>query len=85
MILTLIVLMLFGGVTIRTFVLALLVGITTGTYSSIFVASMLLVSWHIGELKWLWPFRRRGLRPLGRRSFRAGRRRLQPGGAARSA
>ena len=57
-ILTLIVLMLFGGITIRTFVLALLVGITTGTYSSIFVASMLLVSWHIGELNWLWPFRR---------------------------
>ena len=62
-ILTLVVLMLFGGVTIRTFVLALLIGITTGTYSSIFVASMLLVSWHIGELNWLWPFRRRGLRP----------------------
>src|ERR671934_634736 len=41
-ILTLVVLMLFGGVTIRTFVLALLIGITTGTYSSIFVASMLL-------------------------------------------
>jgi len=61
-ILTLVVLMLFGGVTIRTFVLALLIGITTGTYSSIFVASMLLVSWHIGELNWLWPFRR-GLRP----------------------
>ncbi|MGI9148203.1 MAG: protein translocase subunit SecF [Chloroflexota bacterium] len=61
-ILTLIVLMLFGGVTIRTFVLALLVGITTGTYSSIFVASMLLVSWHIGELNWLRPFRGRRLR-----------------------
>jgi preprotein translocase subunit SecF len=63
-ILTLIVLMLFGGVTIRTFVLALLVGITTGTYSSIFVASMLLVSWHIGELNWLWPFKRRTLQPV---------------------
>jgi preprotein translocase subunit SecF len=57
-ILTLVVLILFGGVTIRTFVLALLIGITTGTYSSIFVASMLLVSWHLGELDWLWPFRR---------------------------
>jgi preprotein translocase subunit SecF len=62
-ILTLIVLMLFGGTTIRTFVLALLVGITTGTYSSIFIASMLLVSWQIGELNWLWPFRRLRLRP----------------------
>lgn len=54
--LTLVVLMLFGGVTIRTFVLALLVGITAGTYSSIFVASMLLVSWHLGELRRFWPF-----------------------------
>jgi preprotein translocase subunit SecF len=64
-ILTLIVLMLFGGVTIRTFVLALLIGITTGTYSSIFIASMLLVSWQLGELNWLWPWPRlfRRLRP----------------------
>lgn len=62
-ILTLVVLMLFGGVTIRTFVLALLIGITTGTYSSIFVASMLLVSWQLGELRWVWPFGRRSLRP----------------------
>jgi len=58
-ILTLVVLMLFGGSTIHTFVLALLIGITTGTYSSIFIASMLLVSWHFGELNWIWPFRRR--------------------------
>jgi preprotein translocase subunit SecF len=57
--LTLVALMLFGGSTIRTFVLALLIGITTGTYSSIFVASMLLVSWHIGELGRFWPFGRR--------------------------
>jgi preprotein translocase subunit SecF len=49
-ILTLVVLLLFGGVTIRNFVLALLIGITSGTYSSIFFASMLLVSWHVGEL-----------------------------------
>jgi preprotein translocase subunit SecF len=61
--LTLVVLMLFGGVTIRTFILALLVGIGTGTYSSIFVASMLLVSWHLGELRWLWPFGNRELQP----------------------
>lgn len=64
-ILTLVVLMLFGGVTIRTFVLALLIGITTGTYSSIFIASMLLVSWHFGELNWIWPFRRRQLQAAG--------------------
>lgn len=48
--LTLLTLFLFGGVTIRTFVLALLVGILTGTYSSIFNASMLLVIWEKGEL-----------------------------------
>lgn len=48
--LTLLTLFLFGGVTIRSFVLALLVGITTGTYSSIFNASMLLVIWEKGEL-----------------------------------
>jgi preprotein translocase subunit SecF len=59
--LTLVVLLLFGGVTIRTFVLALLIGIGTGTYSSIFVASMLLVSWHLGEFRRFWPF---GSRPL---------------------
>ena len=49
--LTLVALLLFGGVTIRNFVLALLIGITSGTYSSIFFASMLLVSWEIGELR----------------------------------
>lgn len=36
---------LFGGAAIRTFMLALLVGILIGTYSSIFVASPLLVTW----------------------------------------
>jgi preprotein translocase subunit SecF len=34
---------LFGGLTIRNFILALLIGIASGTYSSIFVASPLLV------------------------------------------
>jgi len=48
--LTLFTLFLFGGVTVRSFILALLVGITTGTYSSIFNASMLLVVWEKGEL-----------------------------------
>lgn len=41
--LVLVALYLFGGVTIRNFVLALLIGIACGTYSSIFVASPLLV------------------------------------------
>jgi preprotein translocase subunit SecF len=47
--LVLVALLLFGGVTIRPFVLALLIGITSGTYSSIFFASMLLVIWERGE------------------------------------
>ncbi len=48
--LTLFTLWLFGGVTIRNFVLALLIGIFSGTYSSIFNASMMLVVWENGEL-----------------------------------
>lgn len=38
-------LVIFGGDSIRGFVLALLIGIATGTYSSIFNASTLLVAW----------------------------------------
>ena len=38
-------LVIFGGDSIRGFVLALLIGIVTGTYSSIFNASTLLVAW----------------------------------------
>lgn len=44
-ILTLLAVLLFGGETIRYFVLALIVGIISGTYSSIFIASPLLVWW----------------------------------------
>lgn len=36
----------FGGATIKDFVLALMVGMIAGTYSSIFIASPLLVAWH---------------------------------------
>jgi len=53
---TLSALVLFGGESTRLFALALLVGIISGTYSSIFNASMLLVVWENGELKRL--FRR---------------------------
>lgn len=42
---TLLALFLFGGNTIKWFTLALLVGIFLGAYSSIFVASPLLVEW----------------------------------------
>jgi len=47
---TLAALVLFGGLTTRTFALTLLIGIVSGTYSSIFNASQLLVIWENGEL-----------------------------------
>ncbi|MFA5076679.1 MAG: protein translocase subunit SecF [Patescibacteria group bacterium] len=43
--LTLLAIFLFGGETIRYFALTLMVGVFFGTYSSIFVASSLLVTW----------------------------------------
>ncbi len=47
---TLLSLALFGGSTIRHFVATLLVGVFSGTYSSIFNASPLLVVWENGEV-----------------------------------
>lgn len=44
-VLVLVAILIFGGETTRPFVLALIVGIIAGTYSSIFVASPLLVYW----------------------------------------
>jgi preprotein translocase SecF subunit len=64
--LTLLSLFLFGGSAISDFVLALLIGITIGTYSSIFVASPLLVDWYA------WEERRRG-RQQGARAPRVRR------------
>jgi preprotein translocase subunit SecF len=43
---SLVALLLFGGDTLFNFVLALLVGVVTGTYSSIFISSPLLVTWY---------------------------------------
>ncbi|MDX9893035.1 MAG: protein translocase subunit SecF [Patescibacteria group bacterium] len=43
--LVLFAILMFGGQTIRDFVLALIIGISVGTYSSIFLASPLLVTW----------------------------------------
>ena len=51
--LTLFALYTFGGASIKDFVLALLIGIISGTYSSIFNASMLLVIWEKKE--WFGP------------------------------
>ena len=47
-IITLLAIFLFGGQSIKNFTLALLIGISFGTYSSIFVASSLIVDW------WKW-------------------------------
>ena len=46
---TLLALLFFGGPTLRDFVVAMLIGVTVGGYSSIFVASQLLVSWSKGK------------------------------------
>lgn len=55
---TLLALYLFGGESTKYFVLALLIGVASGTYSSIFNASQLLVSWENGEIQRF--FRRSG-------------------------
>lgn len=61
-VITLTALVLFGGLTTRNFTLALLIGIVSGTYSSIFNASVLLVMWDKGELGSVFQrFRRRDL------------------------
>jgi preprotein translocase subunit SecF len=54
---TLIALVLFGGVTIRHFVVTLLIGVLSGTYSSIFNAAPILVVWENRE--WESWFRRK--------------------------
>jgi len=50
-IITLLALYIFGGDSIKNFALALLIGVTFGTYSSIFVASALLVTSYKLQLK----------------------------------
>ncbi len=61
--LTLLTLTLFGGITIRHFVVTLLVGVFSGTYSSIFNASPILVVWENRE--WRNWFRRKAAQPAG--------------------
>ena len=43
--------LLFGGSTIREFLLVLLIGVVVGTYSSIAIASQALISWEYGDFK----------------------------------
>jgi preprotein translocase subunit SecF len=63
---TLLALLLLGPPSIRTFTLALIIGIVSGTYSSIFNASQILVAWYE------WDARRRE-RSLGGRQVRPAR------------
>ena len=56
LLITLLALYLFGGATIREFLLVLLIGVVAGTYSSIAVASQVLISWEYGDIRRL--FRR---------------------------
>ncbi len=44
----LLALLLLGGVTLQNFILVLIIGVVTGTYSSICIASQLLVIWEEG-------------------------------------
>ena len=46
---TILAVFLFGGATIHYFMLALLIGVTIGTYDSICIAGELLVTWEKGE------------------------------------
>jgi preprotein translocase subunit SecF len=62
---TLSALLLLGPPTIRTFAFALLIGIVSGTYSSIFNASQLLAAWYD------WDQQRRGREPGARRAVRS--------------
>ncbi len=47
-------LFLFGGETIRYFTLVFIIGITAGTYSSLFISSQLLVVWETRQWGRLW-------------------------------
>ena len=49
--LVLLAIIIFGGSTIQPFVTSLLIGVLIGTYSSIFIASPLLVSWQLFQRK----------------------------------
>ena len=50
LIVVVVTLLLFAGPSIRPLLYVLLAGVTVGTYSSIFIASLMLVSWEEGEI-----------------------------------
>ena len=51
-------LLFIGGPVLRSFILSLLIGIISGTYSSLFIASPLLFSWERGEIRGIIRIRR---------------------------
>lgn len=51
---TLVAMLLIGGETIQNFLIVLLVGVVAGTYSSIAIASQLLVVWEKGDIGKFW-------------------------------
>ncbi len=53
---TLLTLLLFGGATVRVFLWVLLIGVVVGTYSSIAIATQVLIVWEYGDIRRL--FRR---------------------------
>ena len=57
---TLLALLLLGGPTIRVFLWVLLIGVISGTYSSIAIATPFLITWESGDLGRLW----RRIRPV---------------------
>jgi preprotein translocase subunit SecF len=57
--LTLLAAYVFGGASTKDFILTLLIGIFFGTYSSIFIASPLLVTWHLHDLDRRHPSKKR--------------------------
>ena len=54
LIVVVVALLLFAGPSIRPLLYVLLAGVMVGTYSSIFIASLLLVSWDEGEIGRFW-------------------------------
>ncbi len=54
LIFSILALLLLGGDSIRDFLLVLLIGLTAGTYSSVFIASMFLVTWEQGDIPRTW-------------------------------
>ncbi len=50
LLLVMVSLILLGGDTIRDFLIVMLIGLISGTYSSIFIASQMLVSWDEGDI-----------------------------------